>query len=116
MKSSTNTGGDLDWISAFNSRLRTKPFEQFNLLLCENPDLAETRQRDLLKRLLLEEDHHTSAQHWWRYLEYCTIKFPDRKLQLQRLVNKALEFIDEKENQNNLQYVILHMASAQLKT
>lgn len=102
-----------DWVKAFNDKLRVKPFEQFSLLLCDL-DSCESAQKDLLKKILF--DDHASPVYWGEYISYAFKKFPERKLQLQRLVNKALETVDEKENKNNRHFAAIHVQSAKLKT
>lgn len=101
-----------DWQQAFNERLKTKTFEQFSLLLFD-VDTADPKQSKLLQKILFTD--HTSVVYWGDYIEYVFSIFPNRKLQLQRLLNKALEFVDEKVNRNHRHLTMLHLKSAELK-
>ena len=103
-----------DYHSAFNNILRTKEREEFKLLLCD-VETCDEKQKDLLKPLLFEKDGHQVAENWGNYLAYTITSFPDRNVHLQRLVNKALEFLDETQNRDNKFYLGVHLRSAQLK-
>ena len=100
------------WINGFNEKIRLKPFEQFSILLCDL-DNCISEQRDLLGSILFGD--HLNPQNWHAYVSFATKAFPERKLQLQRLVNKALEILDEKINGDNFYYAALHVMSARLK-
>jgi hypothetical protein len=72
------------------------------------------------KKLSLEEKKSFDecyCKSWAEYLE-CTFQlhFPDRKLQLQRLVNKSLEFLNEKNLKDNKHFLEVHLFSTKLKT
>lgn len=78
-------------IEAFNKHLKTKTFEHFSILLYDN-NKSSIEQKQLLYKILFED--HKSIINWSKYID-CTIQtFPDRKLQLQRLINKSLEFLN----------------------
>ena len=94
-------------MSAFNAKIKSKAFEQFSLLMFDEKMLSgdcssstgnydASRQRRLLHKILLE-NHHQSSETWAQYLDIA-FKFhlSTRKLQLQWLVNKALELLEEK--------------------
>ena len=99
------------YIDAFNSRLKTKAFEQFSLLLCDL-EKSNDQQLSLLHSLL--EDHR-SLQKWAQYITYVSARHPDRKFQLQRLINKALEFLDENELNGKEEFLDIHLYSVKLK-
>ena len=94
-------------VSAFNAKIKSKAFEQFSLLMFDEKMLSGdcssstgnddmSRQRRLLHKILLE-NHHQSSETWAQYLEIAfKSHLSTRKLQLQRLVNKALELLEEK--------------------
>ena len=103
------------WQAGFAGRLKTKPHEQFQLLLCDVTTCG-AEQRALLDKILLEADGHLSAASWNRYIEHTKSLFGgDRKSQLQRLVNKALELIPEEDNKDSEDYLSLLLCSAYLK-
>lgn len=103
-----------EWQTRFGARIKTKAHEQFNLLLCDLVT-AEPEQLALLERLLFDEDGHACANHWNSYVQYAAVKFAERKSQLQRLINKALELLPEDSNRDSRDYLMLHVASAKLK-
>ena len=116
MSASTNRT-KADWTSVFTTKLKTKTHEQFNLLLC---DVAAANadnkvQIALLESLLFDSEGHTCPAKWCAYVQHTFNKFSDRKSQLQRLVNKALELLPEETNRDSRDYVLLHVASAKLK-
>lgn len=100
------------WVTAFNSHLKLRAFEQFSLLLCD-VQKCSTLQRDLLHKLLF--DDHRSPELWFAYIDFVVKTNPDRRLQLQRLVNKSLELLDEKDCKDNKSFLSIHIISAQLK-
>ena len=102
----------LEWIAEFNRKIRVKAFEQFSLLLCDI-DTSDAEQKEKLEKILFND--HTSPVFWLSYVDYVSRIFPERKLQLQRLVNKALELIDESSNKDVESYIKLHLQSAALK-
>jgi len=102
------------WQAGFTARLKTKAHEQFQLLLCDVA-ACDAEQSALLDKLLVDEDGHKSAAHWNLYIEHASRKSGDRRSQLQRLVNKALEMVPEEDNRDSLAYLCLHLCSARLK-
>ena len=152
-----------DWVLQFDRLYKSRPFEQFSLLLCNVPDICsnisiqdcssgndnvEFKQREALHSLLFasgielisdreiksnsndKKEHKLTAtssfniygfcEKWKTYIE-CTflLHFPEKKLQLQRLVNKCLEILDKwdlhNSLKNNMDYLLIHMQSAKLK-
>lgn len=100
------------WIAAFDLHLRKKSFEQFKLLLCDFATSSE-EQRQLLGKILFED--HNNASYWADYIHYAYQQFGDRKLHIQRLLNKALEILDEGSNKNNHAFLLIHLQSIKLK-
>lgn len=104
-----------EWNEAFNSRLKKQRFEQFGILLCDL-EKCEARQKELLRKILFENCN--SAQFWGEYIDYVVASFPDKKLQVQRLINRAIEAIDAGsiDVRDNKQYVAIHLHSANFKS
>jgi hypothetical protein len=96
---------------AFSARIKTKAHEQFNLLMCDVGS-CDLQQRLLLEAVLLEEGGHVSAARWRALVKDAFGRFGDRRSQLQRLVNKALELVPEADNEDVL---ALHVYSTKLK-
>jgi len=96
---------------AFSKRIKTKAHEQFNLLMCDVGS-CDLQQRLLLEAVLLEEGGHASAVRWRAFVQDAFGRFGDRRSQLQRLVNKALELVPDADNEDVL---ALHVYSAKLK-
>ena len=152
------TSNKQDWVLQFDRLYKSRPFEQFSLLLCQLPEsislsdcsfsTVEFKQQEALFSLLfhsgieLISDREiksnsndkkenkliaTSSFHinefcerWKIFIEYTFhLHFPEKKLQLQRLVNKCLEILDKWDLHNNLKnnmdYLLIHMHSAKLK-
>lgn len=105
---------EASWQAGFCQRLKTKSHEQFNLLLCDL-GTCDKDQSFMLQAILLDDNGHLSALNWARYVTYAITHFSDRKSQLQRLVNKALELLPESANKDSIDYSMLHMYSAKLK-
>lgn len=108
---------DCEWVQAFNNKLKVRSFEQFSMLLFDIDDKDNNEQRKLLKNILFENHH--SALYWYEYIKHIISKFPGRKLQLQRLINKALDCLtdnDDKEYHTNRHVVSLYLLSAQYKS
>ncbi len=103
------------YYTAFNSVLKTTEREDFNLLLCDL-DTCKEQQKALLKPLLLEENGHQVAEYWGKYIAYVIKSLSERNVHLQRLVNKALDFLPAAENRDNKFYLGIHLQSAGLKT
>ena len=101
-------------LNGFAQRLKTKSHEQFQLLLCD-ATACDAEQSTLLDKILVDTDGHRSVLNWSLYVEFARRKFGDRKSQLQRLVNKALELVSEEDNKDSCDYLKLHLCSAQLK-
>lgn len=108
----TMTPTNEQYIQAFNSKVRRKQFEQFSVLLCDL-HTSNSQQKKLLQTVLFAEEH--SPVNWLDYINYVNVLFPTRKLQLFRLVNKAIECIDEDKYRNNKQYLLLHLAVIRFK-
>ncbi len=104
-----------EYVSAFNNVLRTKAREEFKLMLCDL-DKCEPRQIALLRALLFDKNGHTSATNWDKYIAYTSVMFLDRTAHLQRLVNKAFEFLEESDYKDDQYYLAMHLRSAALKT
>jgi hypothetical protein len=73
-------------------------------------------------KLLLENSFNIEnfCSTWKRYIEIAfVLHYPDKKLQLQRLVNKSLEVLDRWDTQKVLKtyndYFFIHLKSATLK-
>jgi hypothetical protein len=97
---------------AFDTKIKKKPFEQFSLLLCDLENCEEI-QKNLLKNILFGDE--SSPLGWLDYINYLINQFPNRKMQLQRLVNKAIDCIDEDKHRMSKHLLSLHMISASLK-
>jgi hypothetical protein len=102
-----------DWVNAFNINIKTKSFEKFNVMMFD-PTTASKTQKAALAKILF--DDHKSVQFWGDYIDCVCSVFPDRKLQLQRLVSKALEILDSKEMLDNRTYTTINLQAAALKT
>ena len=104
-----------EYIESFDLRLKQKSFEQFSILLCD-PDSCQAQHKTLLERLLFSsEESHRCPQIWLDYINYSTKVYPDRKMQLQRLVNKAIDCVDESKHRATKQLLMLYLFSASLK-
>lgn len=80
------------WKDAFKRKLKTKTFEEFSILMLDfnnSPD----EQKQLLQNILF--NNHSSLEYWNLYLNYCFKLYFDKKSELQLLVNKAIEVLDE---------------------
>jgi hypothetical protein len=112
-----------DWINAFNEKLKMRSFEQFSLLLCDLSN-CEIEQKNILYKILFEEineNDNQSAENWCNYVSYVMKKFPNSRLQLQRLVVKSLEALTKVVASNLIirqsrSYLTLHLCFAQLKS
>ena len=107
---------ECEWMQAFNNKLKVRSFEQFSMLLFDIDNKDNNEQRQLLKKILFENHH--SALYWYEYIKHVISKFPGRKLQLQRLINKAIDCLnnDDKEYHTNRHVVNLYLLSAQYKS
>ena len=104
-----------EWTIAFTEKLKTKAFESISLLMFDEHEIAQDQVKQKLLNKLLMTDHK-SVSLWAEYIDISfKANYPQKKLQLQRLVNKALEVLDEKELKDNRQYVSIHLHSADLK-
>jgi len=78
------------WFTKFNSNIKTKTYENFNILLFDIIKY-DNKQKDLLYKILFI--NYQSIEYWSNYIDYIISVFPDRKLQIQRLINKSMEII-----------------------
>lgn len=78
------------WINKFNTNLKTKTYENFSILLFDIMKY-DNKQKDLLYKILFI--NYQSIEFWSNYIDYIISIFPDRKLQIQRLINKSMEII-----------------------
>ena len=107
-----------DWRDAF-SKIRVRSSESFSHLLCDVDDDKESRaKKEVLYRILFMD--HKSSSSWYEYCMITIKQFPSRKLQLQRLINKALDACAMGGNVGDLardkSFALLHSALAQLKS
>lgn len=78
------------WFIKFNNNIKTKTYENFNILLFDIIKYDD-KQKDLLYKILFI--NYQSIEYWSNYIDYIISVFPDRKLQIQRLINKSMEII-----------------------
>ena len=78
------------WFTKFNNNIKTKTYENFNILLFDIIKY-DNKQKDLLYKILFI--NYQSIEYWSNYIDYIISVFPDRKLQIQRLINKSMEII-----------------------
>ena len=114
-----------EWVEAFEAHIKTRPFEQFNLMMFEQSDRYSStsskekrlyeQQKLLLNRLLMEEHHSVGC--WSDYCDLLvSMYYPESRYQLQRLVNKAIEILPlNAEMKKNKKYISLHLHCARLK-
>lgn len=102
-----------DFVEAFNARVKTKPFEQFHLMMIDWKS-GSTRQKQALYNLLFVDAK--SVEYWREYVDLVVSLFPERKLQLQRVISKALELLDEKQLKDHAKYLAIHIALAHCKS
>lgn len=102
------------YTQAFNDQLKRKPFEQVSLLLCDFERCSD-EQIKLLNNLLFSKRKECDSRAWADYIKYTCKSFPDRRLQLQRLVNKALELLDENVHKNDKNFLSIYLNSALLR-
>jgi hypothetical protein len=100
------------WVRAFEEKIKTKSYESFSLLLFDWK-LAEEHQKTLLSQLLFED--HLSPQNWSNYLSCMVERFQDKKSHIQRIINKALELLDERKFLNDRHFLQIHLFSIELK-
>lgn len=100
------------WQKAFEAKIKTKSFETFSLFMFDQKT-NEAQQRQLLGSILF--DDHKSPKVWAAYIQYVSEKFKDKKSHLQRLINKALELLDEKALANDRDFLSIHLCSINLK-
>lgn len=101
-----------DWIKAFDSLLRKKSYEQYKLLLLDFKTSSE-EQKVMVGKILFED--HLHVQYWVDYINYAMKNFSDRKLHILRLVNKAIEILDENTCKHLKEFLELHLLSAKFK-
>lgn len=80
------------WLENFDLKIKHGKYDKFSLLLCDL-DGCEVEQAKLLYRILFED--HVSCINWFKYVTYTKNKYSSKKCQLQRLINKAFDCIDE---------------------
>jgi hypothetical protein len=78
------------WFTKFNNNIKTKTYENFNILLFDIIKY-DNKQKDLLYKILFI--NYQSIEYWSNYIDHIISVFPDRKLQIQRLINKSMEII-----------------------
>ena len=98
--------------NAFNSKIKTKPFEQFSVLMFDL-ETSNNEQKNLLDQILFGDQN--SAQSWLDYVTYVMSIFPDQKMQVQRLVNKAISCVDENKYHTSKHLLKLHLIYVSLK-
>lgn len=103
-----------NWMKVFTEKLKVKAFEQFSILLCDpmNPSCDLQQKQELYNILFV---NHKSPNFWESYISSCERLYPEKKLQLQRLLNKAIETIDEKEHKDSDAYINIHIQVAAIK-
>ena len=100
-------------LEGFSSRIKTKVREDFKMLLCD-PSACSSEHLNLLHKLLLDDRGQLNAATWKDYLHTIMERGTDSTPQILRLVNKALELLDEDEHRNNPDFVSIHLYSIQL--
>lgn len=100
------------WIKNFEEKIKSKSFEQFSLLMFDFKT-AKYEQKELLRLILFS--NHLSTVFWKDYIEYTFNAFKEKKLHLQRLINKALELLDEKQFLCDRSFLAIHLFSVELK-
>jgi hypothetical protein len=100
------------WLNEFERKIKTKGFEQFSVLLLDLKT-ASTEQKCLLGNILFQ--NHLSPCFWNNYIINAFENFKERKSHLQRLINKALEILDEKSFLSSEDYLRIHLNSVSLK-
>ena len=127
--------GDIDldslslstWTNQFEKYFKTKTFEQISLLLFDfsisyptDEQDVHVRQKKLLYNIMFLRDSQSQEDACVAWSEYIKLtfqlNFPNRKLQLQRLVNKALEFLSEQTLKTFKPFVDIHLMAASLKS
>lgn len=111
------------WTNQFNLKIKTRQLEQFGLLLCDL-ESCNNDQKQMLKKILFgSSSSHQCASTWCDYITLVIELFPTRKLQLQRLINKALELVVDSSSESNSSdvkssrhYMQLHLIYSQLKS
>jgi hypothetical protein len=97
------------FVEAFNQKLKTKPFEHFSLMLFDLNELDPTKTILIEKILFLD---HKSPHYWLDYVNHLKGKLPGKRMQLQRLINKAIESIDEEKYRMDRHLLQLFIVSA----
>lgn len=101
--------------NAFNTKIKTKPFEQFSILMfdLEKEVSTKNQQKNLLDQILFGDQN--SAQSWADYISYVMDIFPGQKMQIQRLINKGISCVDENKYRESKHLLKLHLNCASLK-
>jgi hypothetical protein len=104
------------WDELFKLKIQTNLKESFSILMhCE----CNLEQEKLLRNLLFED--HKSLKYWIEYIDYCCKQYLDRKDELHKLVEKAIEIINGTNGteiiklSTNQKYVALHLKLVKLK-
>ncbi len=100
------------WLQMFERKIKSKSFEQFSLLMFDFKT-AKIEQKQLLHPILFSD--HLSSVYWKGYIEYAFQTFKEKKLHLQRLINKALELLEEKKFLCDRSFLAIHLSSIELK-
>mmetsp|Transcript_31467 Transcript_31467/g.34392 ORF Transcript_31467/g.34392 Transcript_31467/m.34392 type:complete len:814 (+) Transcript_31467:71-2512(+) len=101
------------WLQMFERKIKSKSFEQFSLLMFDFKT-AKIEQKQLLHPILFSD--HLSSVYWKGYIEYAFQTFKEKKLHLQRLINKALELLEEKKFLCDRSFLAIHLSSIELKS
>lgn len=99
--------------NAFHAKIKTKPFEQFSLLLFD-PETSGNQQKLLIDQILFG-DQNNCPQTWLDYVSCVMNVCPDQKMQVLRLVNKAISCVDENKFRSSKHLLKLHLICASLK-
>lgn len=102
-----------DFVEAFNMRVKTKTFEQFHLMMIDWKSCLPRQKQSLYNILFVDAK---SIDFWKDYIDLVVSLFPERKLQLQRVISKAIELLDEKQFKDNAKYLAIHISLANCKT
>ena len=94
------------WLENFDLKIKNGKYDKFSLLLCDL-DGCEAEQATLLRRILFED--HVSCTHWFAYITYAKNKYSSKKCQLQRLINKAFDCIQEVSLNYTLAYLLTYL-------
>jgi hypothetical protein len=103
-----------DWLTAFDQKIKKKSYDQFSIFILEWKT-ASTEQKEALGKILFVD--HTSLKYWDEYISLCFNLFAEtKKVQVQRLINKAIESFDEGQYNQDELFLDLYLRAMQLKT